>query len=121
MQYLRNRFGHIFAIGALVVAALAQSPSPDHLVSVPVANMYSSATNDSNVVSQAIRGTNVVTIESRGEWAKIQTPDGYSGWTAVGVLRSLRDSHPYAASGDTVQVACVERSEDVIAIMQKDL
>jgi hypothetical protein len=119
MNYLRNRFVHFIAIILLASSAQGQSPVPDHVVSVPVANMYSSATDDSDVVSQAILGTNVVTIESRGDWAKIRTPDGYAGWISAAMLRQLRDWRPYAATGSTIQVeslfANLYRETDVTA------
>jgi cell wall-associated NlpC family hydrolase len=104
MRCLRRRLVHLFAIILLAGSARSQSPPPDHVVAVPVANMFSSATDDSDVVSQAILGTNVVTIESRGDWAKILTPDGYAGWISTASLRPLRDSHAYAQSENTVQV-----------------
>jgi SH3-like domain-containing protein len=66
--------------------------------------MYSGATDDSDVVSQAILGTNVATIEPRGDWAKVRTPDGYAGWIAAAMLRPLRGSAVYGASANSVQV-----------------
>jgi gamma-D-glutamyl-L-lysine dipeptidyl-peptidase len=104
MRCLRRRLVHLFAIILLAGSARSQSPPPDHVVAVPVANLFSRASDDSDVVSQAILGTNVVTIESHGDWAKIRTPDGYAGWISTATLRPLRDSHPYALSGNTVQV-----------------
>jgi cell wall-associated NlpC family hydrolase len=104
MRCLRNRFVHLLAISLLATGARSQSPSPDHVVSVPVANIYSRASDDSDVVSQAILGTNVVTLESRGHWSKIQTPDAYTGWISAAALRPLPDSRPYASAGDTIQV-----------------
>ena len=119
MRYILNRFVHIIAIVLLATGARSQSPPPDHVVSVPVANMYSRATDDSEVVSQAIVGMNVVTIDSREDWAKVRTGDGYAGWISAAVLRPLRDSHPYATSEATVQVeslfANLYRETDVTA------
>jgi gamma-D-glutamyl-L-lysine dipeptidyl-peptidase len=119
VRHFRNRFVHLFATILLVSSARAQSPTPDHVVSVPVANMYSSASDDADVVSQAILGTNVVTLDSRTDWAKIRTPDVYAGWVFTTALRPLRDAVPYAASGNTVQVenlfANLYRETDVTA------
>ena len=41
----------------------------------PVANMYSKASGEVDVVSQAILGTAVGVVEIEGGWARIQTPD----------------------------------------------
>jgi hypothetical protein len=98
MRSLHNRFVHLLAIILLAGSAHAQSLLPDHVVGVPVANMYSSAGDDSDVVSQAILGTNVATLEWRGDWSKIRTPDGYAGWISTAMLQKLRDSRPYAAA-----------------------
>ena len=119
MRYFRRRIGYIVALVLLASTARSQSPVPDHVVSVPVANMYSSAAEESDVVSQAILGTNIVTIEARGDWVKIRTPDGYAGWACSAMLRPLRDSRPYAVSASSVQVqslfANLYRETDVTA------
>ena len=46
----------------------------------PVANMFSRASDDADVVSQAIFGTNVAVLEGHAKWSRIRTPDGYVGW-----------------------------------------
>lgn len=74
---------------------------PNAVVLQPVANMYSKATEDADVVSQAIYGTNVSVMEQDGGWAHVRTPDDYSGWMP---LSSLRVAGPYAAGGQVVQV-----------------
>jgi cell wall-associated NlpC family hydrolase len=92
----------------LVLAAAtslsAQSKAFDHVVVVPVANMYSSTTEDSDVVSQAILGTNVVTLETQGDWLKIRTPDQYPGWIRAADLQTTTEPGGYASSGKAVQV-----------------
>jgi gamma-D-glutamyl-L-lysine dipeptidyl-peptidase len=50
------------------------------VVAQAVANMYSRATTDAGVVSQAIFSTNVAILERDGSWLKIRTPDDYTGW-----------------------------------------
>jgi len=75
---------------------------PNAVVLQPVANMYSKATEDADVVSQAIYGTNVSVIEQKDGWAHIRTPDDYTGWTP---LAALRTAEPYAAGGRVAQVA----------------
>ena len=74
------------------------------VVVVPVANMYSKPTEKSDVVSQAIYGSNVKLLEARGEWSKIQTPDHYRGWTPSRYLRIILTGNGYATAGPTVQV-----------------
>jgi gamma-D-glutamyl-L-lysine dipeptidyl-peptidase len=96
---------HIFLVLTAFFGALADSPAAPAagwLVVVPVANMYSSATESADVVSQAILGSNVVVIEKRHRWAKVRTNDQYTGWMP---LRDLRKSNaPYSAPGHVVQV-----------------
>src|SRR5579884_1143878 len=46
----------------------------------PVANMYSGPSEEKDVVSQAIYGTNLAVLENSGGWAKVRTPDDYTGW-----------------------------------------
>lgn len=88
------------------------------VVVVPVANIYSSPNENADVVSQAIYGSNVTLIASRGEWSKIQTPgDHYPGWTRSRYLRIIQSGSGYGTSGRTVQVdslfANVYRETDV--------
>lgn len=75
-----------------------------HVVVVPVANMYSRPSEKSDVVSQAIYGSNVLLLQARGEWSKIQTSDHYKGWTPSRYLRILLTGNGYATDGPTVQV-----------------
>lgn len=67
------------------------------LVQVPVANMHSRPTADSDVVSQAGYATRVTVLEETGGWLKIQTPDAYQGWTAAAALRRTADAYPTQA------------------------
>jgi gamma-D-glutamyl-L-lysine dipeptidyl-peptidase len=96
-------------------AASPASPAADWVVAIPVANMYSSATGNADVVSQAILGSNVVVLEKHHKWAKVRTNDQYTGWMP---LRDLRKSNPpYGTPGHVVQVnnlfANVYRETDV--------
>jgi len=68
----------------------------------PVANMYSRSTTDSDVVSQATYGANVVLLERKEGWAHIRTADDYTGWTP---LSALREGKQYASAG---RIASVE-------------
>src|SRR5215469_8475380 len=78
-----------------------------HVVVAPVANMYSKPTEKSDVVSQAIYGTNIRLLEARGEWSRILTSDRYKGWTPSRYLRVVLTGDGYAAAGPTVQVQSI--------------
>lgn len=87
------------------------------VVVMPVANMYSAASENSDVVSQAIYGSNVTLLMAKGEWSKIQTDDHYKGWIQSRYLRLIQSGNGYATAGPTVQVeslfANVYREADV--------
>ena len=74
------------------------------VVVVPVANMYSRPTEKADVVSQAIYGSNVKLLETKGEWSRIETADHYRGWTPSRYLRIILTGNGYATAGPTVQV-----------------
>jgi cell wall-associated NlpC family hydrolase len=80
----------------LVVLALFAAELPNAVVLRPVANMYSKPTEDADVVSQAIYGSNVTLMEEREGWAHIRTADDYTGWTPLSMLRP----GPAYAAGD---------------------
>jgi hypothetical protein len=71
----------------LAVLALFAVGLPNAVVLRPVANMYSKPTEDADVVSQAIYGSNVTLMEERDGWAHIRTADDYTGWTPLSMLR----------------------------------
>ena len=76
------------------------------VVIVPVANMYSAANDDADVVSQAILGTNVEILQDSSGWKKIRTDDQYTGWTHESELRRLSAGDSgYASSGRVAQVS----------------
>ena len=80
----------------LAMAMLAAAPGA--VVLKPVANMYSAATQEADVVSQAIYGGNVVCLEEKGDWVKVRTPDQYTGWMPAAWLRR----GPAYATGERV-------------------
>jgi len=93
----------LLALLPLMFAAVPnKTGSVDTAVVVqPVANMYSRASTDAEVVSQAIFSTNVAILEQEGAWLKVRTPDTYTGWMqASATVRSK----PYADAGGVVQV-----------------
>jgi cell wall-associated NlpC family hydrolase len=71
----------------------------------PVANLHSRPSAESDVVSQAIYGTNVSWLDTAAGWVRIKTPDDYTGWIAAAALR--RAEAPYAASGRVAEVAAL--------------
>ncbi len=87
----------------LSVAAATQALSPVRTVVRPVLNMYSSATTDTDVVSQAICATPVTILEEKDGWVRIQTPDAYKGWVESSAL-AARSGAPYASGTNVVEV-----------------
>ncbi len=83
----------------LLALALSAALATHAVVLKPVANMYSKPDPMADVVSQAIYGTNVTILEQREGWAKVETPDDYSGWMAVASLGTAR-----AGTGHFVEV-----------------
>jgi len=83
----------------LFLAALLAAPTA--VVITPVASMHASASEDAGVVSQAIYGANVGVLEKQAGWAKIRTPDDYTGWVTQSSL--LARDEPYAAEGVQVE------------------
>jgi cell wall-associated NlpC family hydrolase len=94
----------IAALFTLLVVPSLFAANATQVVVVPVANMYSAASDKSDVVSQALYGSNVTLLTARGEWSKIQTDDHYKGWTSSRYLRLIQSGAGYATSGTTVQV-----------------
>ena len=92
------------ALFALLVVPSLFAANAMQVVVVPVANMYSSPSDKSDVVSQAIYGSNVILLVARGEWAKIETDDRYKGWTPSRFLRLIQHGAGYATAGPAVQV-----------------
>jgi cell wall-associated NlpC family hydrolase len=86
---------------SLAVLALFAATVPNAVVQQPVANMYSRPSEDADVVSQAIFGTNVSVMEQKDGWAHIRTPDEYLGWTP---LTALLPGSAYASKGKAAEV-----------------
>lgn len=87
----------------LSVVAAAQGVMPVRTVARPVLNMYSSATSDADVVSQAIFATSITVLEETDGWARIKTPDQYTGWVKSSALVG-RSGEPYGSGTNVVQV-----------------
>jgi cell wall-associated NlpC family hydrolase len=93
-----------YVVLLIVLSCLAFGKDGMQVVVVPVANMYSKPTEKSDVVSQAIYGSNVKLLQARGEWSRIETPDHYRGWTPSRYLRIVLTGDGYGTAGTTVQV-----------------
>ncbi|HPW18029.1 MAG TPA: NlpC/P60 family protein [Candidatus Aminicenantes bacterium] len=83
------------------------------VVTRAVENMFSRASADADVVSQAVLGTNVRLLrKERGaageDWYEVETPDTYKGWIAASALRVLGPGdRPYASSGRVFVVSAL--------------
>ncbi len=88
-----------------ILAHTAQAATVAALVVItPVANMYSAPSQDVDVVSQAVFGSNVVALEKRGDWIRVQTSDQYNGWMRTADLRPCEVADGYAQSTNIAQV-----------------
>ncbi len=98
--------------GLAIMALLAALPNATVLQ--PVANMYSKASLDADVVSQAIYGANMAVMEQQNGWAHVRGFDDYTGWMPIA---ALKQREPYAATGRVAKVtsmfANVYRESDV--------
>lgn len=63
-------------------------------IQVPVANMHRFPEGQSEVVSQAHYSEEVTLLESKGEWSRIATDEGYTGWVKTDSLLE-RDPLPH--------------------------
>jgi len=87
-----------------ILWASDSSKSPVLVVTVPVADMHSGPSEDSDLVSQAILGSNVTEAQRSGNWAKVTTSDQYSGWMPLADLREVNGIGGYAVAGEVVSV-----------------
>jgi len=88
-----NRQRSLLSAIALILVLSAPgafAKSSTQIVVVPVANMYSGPSDQTDVVSQAIYGSNVTLLTARGEWCRIQTADHYKGWVPSRHLRLVQ-------------------------------
>lgn len=99
-------------LGAVCLLLTLLTPTSQAQVSVPhanlvaakpVINMYSKPTTDSDVVSQALYGTGVLSLEKQAGWYHIRTADEYKGWVSAADVTTL-SAGPYAPEGRSVRV-----------------
>jgi cell wall-associated NlpC family hydrolase len=74
----------------------------EYVVTKPVVNMYRLPSHDSDVVSQAIYGSEVTLLESHRGWERVRTSDQYTGWVRKDGLKRLEE---YGKSGSVVRVS----------------
>jgi cell wall-associated NlpC family hydrolase len=84
----------------------AADPARQAVVLGTVENMYSGASPDKGVVSQALLGQIVAILEAHDGFARIETPDGYAGWVPASAVFEYPDPKAprYAASGMLAEV-----------------
>jgi cell wall-associated NlpC family hydrolase len=103
---------------ALVAGPAFTAPQPPAeptaaAVTSAVENMHRRSSDSSDVVSQAILGTNVKLLKKErnadGEdWYEVETPDTYKGWILASSLRFLKpDEKPYASAGKVFVVSAL--------------
>jgi hypothetical protein len=90
----------VFLLASVIFVNAAAEPVA--VVVLPVANLYSQPAREADVVTQAIFGTNVVILEETGDWARVRTPDDYTGWMPLS--SAVHTTQPYAASGRVAEV-----------------
>jgi SH3-like domain-containing protein len=92
------RLALLCSIAMIVRASVDPTPA---VINLPVVNMYGKPSADSNVVSQAIFGTNVQVLEDKTPWLKIRTADEYTGWIEAS---SVVKRDPYGSGGRVATV-----------------
>jgi SH3-like domain-containing protein len=82
-------------IATLLLADAAVAAAPrEAVVTVAVENMYGSADDTANVVSQATLGQVVEVLETSGVCARVRTPDTYEGWIQRAAIMEYLDAAP---------------------------
>ena len=91
--------------------------APRRVVVVPVADLYSKPTRETDVVSQALLGWNVRVVEEAGGFARVEGPDRYRGWIERSDLVGPPTAAGYAIAGEVVEItsatALLYREPDV--------
>ncbi len=108
------RFAVLFLVAIAPLLAVERSSLPPSGVVInPAENMHSRPSAMSDVVSQALLGTNVVVLQTEkdpeGEvWYHVETPDTYKGWIIGPSLRLLKPGDkPYASQGNVFEVTAL--------------
>jgi cell wall-associated NlpC family hydrolase len=88
----------------------APAPLPEAVVVTPVEDLHSAPTTDADVTSQAFLGQVVTVLEQQEAFARVETPDRYTGWLPLSALRSYPD-------GSTPRYASRGRVADVVSLI----
>ena len=110
---------------ALAGPAAADATARQAVILGTAVNMYSAPNPDKDVVSQALLGQIVSVLETRDGFARVETPDHYTGWIAAGGLFEYLDAKAprYAARGTVAEVtslmANLYRDADVTSARPK--
>jgi gamma-D-glutamyl-L-lysine dipeptidyl-peptidase len=88
----------LFFSAAPIAHAQSSVPKSDFVAAKPVLNVYAKPSEMSDVTTQVIYGTGVLSLEKQPGWVKIQTADGYTGWVSASDLIA-QGATPYAPDG----------------------
>jgi|SRR5215467_3395880 len=89
----------------IMAMALLAAGITDGVVLKPVANMYSRPSEEADVVSQAIYASPIGILQERDGWARVRTPDDYTGWMPDSAFKRLaHDERTYASAGPVARV-----------------
>ena len=103
------QLGKLAIACVLLMAAHARAQqsiaNADFVVAQPVVDMYKSATSDSEVVSQVLYGTGVLSLEKKGDWIRVRTADDYTGWVPAVDVRA--EGKPAYAAGNFLRVTAI--------------
>jgi cell wall-associated NlpC family hydrolase len=70
-----------------------------------VVNVYGSPSQDDELVTQAILGTDLAIVESQDGWLYVRLPDQYHGWIEARHVRAYAsDQAPYASAGQVAEI-----------------
>jgi cell wall-associated NlpC family hydrolase len=118
--------GAVLLLAAGFLLSVPAGPAPGEAVVVSsVENMYVTADDGAEVVSQATLGQVVEVLDTNGAFARVRTPDRYEGWMAQAALVVYGEAAVprYARSGRVVEVtslmANVYRDPDIATARPK--
>ena len=93
LRFLRDHGGYAVVDSLIVLPESGLGPRTLGVVSLSVANIRTAPDHAAEMASQAILGTPVKILKSRGGWLYVQTPDEYLGWTDDNIVRMDAESY----------------------------